>query len=116
MWTLNLLMPKIGKTTTITNFETPITGVFKTQNESIEIISLLIEAGADISDRAANGHSVAHGAAGAGLNEVLQHVHELGADLSLPDVAGRTPRDLADDAGFTDTVALIDALLADSGD
>jgi ankyrin repeat protein len=94
--------------------ETPITGVFKTEDEVIEIIDLLIEAGADITDRAANGHTAAHGAAGAGWSRVLQHVHELGVDITLQDVAGRTPRDLAEEAGFTETVALIDSLLGES--
>ena len=92
--------------------EVPISGEFTTGAEATEIMKLLLDAGANINDRAANGQNVAHGAAKAGWNEVLQLVHDLGVDLNTPDVGGHTPRDLAELKGHTETVAFLDQLLS----
>ncbi len=92
--------------------EVPISGEFTTGAEAAEIVKLLLDAGANINDRAANGQNVAHGAGKAGWNEVLQLAHDLGVDLDAPDVGGHTPRDLAMLKGHTETVAFIDELLS----
>jgi len=91
--------------------EVPISGEFTTGPQAAEVVQLLLNAGADIHARAANGHNLAHGAAKAGWNEVLQLAHEQGVDFTARDVGGYTPRDLAVTKGDTETVALIDALL-----
>jgi serine/threonine-protein phosphatase 6 regulatory ankyrin repeat subunit B len=90
--------------------DNPISGAAKTQDEAIEIITLLLEAGASIHDRASNGQTVAHGAAEAGWTRVLEFLYQRGADLSLPDIAGDTPRDLALAGDYSETVAFIDTL------
>ena len=90
--------------------ETPISGAYKTAADAAAIMSLLLAAGADIHQLAANGQNVAHGSAKAGWNEALQFAWEQGVDFSVRDVGGYTPRDLARDMGHMDTVAFIDSL------
>jgi len=90
--------------------EVPISGEFTTGEQAREVVQLLLDAGANIHDVAANGQNAAHGAAKAGWNEVLQLVHELGVDITAKDVGGHTPRDLAELKGHTETVAFIDQL------
>lgn len=92
--------------------DAPISGEFKTAEDAVAIMQLLLDAGANIHDRASNGHNVAHGAAKAGWNAVLQLAYDLGVDFSARDVGGYTPRDLALAKEHHDTVAFIDALLA----
>jgi len=91
--------------------EVPVSGEFTTGAQAAEIVQLLLDAGADIHARASNGHNVAHGAAKAGWNEVLQLAHAQGVDFNARDVGGYTPRDLAVTKGHVETVAFIDELL-----
>lgn len=91
--------------------ENPISGVFTTGAEAAEIMQLLVDAGADIHARAANGQNVAHGAAKAGWNEALQYAFDQGVDFRATDVGGLTPRDLALLKGHTETATFIDSLL-----
>jgi ankyrin repeat protein len=91
--------------------EGPISGEFTTGAQAAEVVQLLVNAGADIKDVAANGQNVAHGAAKAGWNEVLQLAYDQGVDLAATDVGGHTPRDLAELKGRVDTMAFIDQLL-----
>lgn len=89
----------------------PLAGQFTTGAQAAEIVQTLMAAGANIQDRAANGQNIAHGAAKAGWNEVLQIAHEQGVDLEARDVGGHTPRDLAELKGHAETIAFLDALL-----
>lgn len=91
--------------------ETPLAGLYTTGKQAAEVMQLLLDAGADIHYRAANGQNVAHGSAKAGWNEALQLAHDQGVDLTLRDVGGYTPRDIAQNMGHLDTVAFIDSLL-----
>jgi uncharacterized protein len=90
--------------------EVPISGQFTTGAQAAQVTQLLLEAGADIHAVAANGQNVAHGAAKAGWNEVLQLAHEQGVDFSARDVGGYTPRDLAEIEGHAHTLAFLDAV------
>lgn len=92
--------------------EYPISGEYKTGEDAVEIMNLLLEAGANINDMASNGQNVAHGAAKAGWNEVLQLAYDQGVDLNARDVGGLTPRDLAEMKGHQETIAFLDTLLA----
>jgi ankyrin repeat protein len=91
--------------------EFPLSGQYTTGAEAAETVKLLLAAGANIQDRAANGQNIAHGAAKAGWNEVLLLAHEQGVDLAARDVGGLTPRDLAVLKGQQDSIALLDSLL-----
>jgi ankyrin repeat protein len=91
--------------------DVPISGQFTTDAEATEIMKLLLDAGANIHDRASNGQNVAHGAAKAGWNAALQLAHDQGVDFTARDVGGYTPRDLALAKGHVETVAFIDELL-----
>lgn len=90
---------------------TPLSGEFTTGAQALAVMQLLIDAGADIFEQAANGQNIAHGAAKAGWNEVLQYAYDQGVDLNAPDVGGHTPRDLAELVGHQDTIAFLDTLL-----
>ncbi len=91
--------------------ETPVSGAYKTGADAARIMELLLAAGADIHQLAANGQNVAHGAAKAGWNEALQFAWEQGVDFSVRDVGGYTARDLALGMGHMDTVTYIDSLM-----
>ncbi|MES2624734.1 MAG: ankyrin repeat domain-containing protein [Pseudomonadota bacterium] len=91
--------------------EVPISGEFTTGAQAAEIVKLLVDAGANIKDRASNGQNVAHGAAKAGWNDVLQLAFDQGVDFNATDIGGYTPRDLAEIKGHAETVAFIDGLL-----
>jgi ankyrin repeat protein len=90
--------------------DAPLSGQYTTGAEAVEIMQLLLKAGANIHDRASNGQNVAHGAAKAGWNEVLQLAYDKGVDFNAKDVGGYTPRDLAVARGRVETVAFIDKL------
>ena len=91
--------------------ESPISGEFKTGADAVAVMQLLLDAGADINDRAANAQNVAHGSAKAGWNDAIEFAYEQGVDLNARDVGGYTPRDLAEMMGHQETVAFIDELL-----
>lgn len=92
--------------------DVPLSGQYTTDADALEIVNLLLAAGANVKDVAANGQNMAHGAAKAGWNKVLQLAWDKGVDITAKDVGGLTPRDLAQMKGQTDTIALIDKLLA----
>ncbi len=89
----------------------PLSGQFTTGAAAAEIMQLLLKAGANIHDRAANGQNVAHGAARTGWNEVLQLAWDNGVDFNARDIGGYTPRDLALARGHGETVKFIDKLV-----
>lgn len=91
--------------------EVPISGEFTTAEQAAEGVQLLVDAGANIYDRAANGQNAAHGAAKAGWNAVLQLAYDQGVDFNAQDVGGYTPRDLAEAKGHVETVTFIDQLM-----
>ena len=93
--------------------ESPISGAFTTGEDAAEIMSLLLDAGANIHELAANGQNVAHGSAKAGWNAALQFAFDQGVDLNARDVGGYTPRELALTMGHLETVEFIDVLLGD---
>jgi ankyrin repeat protein len=89
----------------------PLSGQYTTGAQAAAIVKLLMDSGANIKDYASNGQNIAHGAAKAGWNEVLQLAWDNGVDFTAKDVGGLTPRDLAQMKGRTETVELIDKLL-----
>ena len=89
----------------------PLSGQYTTGAQAAAIVKLLMDSGANIKDYASNGQNIAHGAAKAGWNEVLQLAWDHGVDFTAKDVGGLTPRDLAQMKGRTETVELIDKLL-----
>jgi len=88
----------------------PVSGQFTTDEEAVGIMQQLLDAGANIQDLAANGQNVAHGAAEAGWNAVLEFALAHGVDLNARDVGGHTPRELAQARGQLETVAFLDNL------
>jgi serine/threonine-protein phosphatase 6 regulatory ankyrin repeat subunit B len=99
--------------------ETPILGAFKTGQDALLTVKALHEAGAPLDEVAIGTHRVggmtaAHGAAQEGWSEVIEYLHDVGADINRPSEDKSTPRALAMAAGHGDTVALIDKLLGTS--
>ncbi len=101
----------------------PSRGVFRTVEDSVTAVELLVAAGADVNARADNGRTAAHGAAQMGWNPVLVALHEHGADFTFADAQRRTPLDIARgsfEAAFLDsppephddTIALLERLTA----
>jgi len=103
----------------------PTIGRFKTGAQAVATMKLLVAAGASLDVRSQQvaaefqkkplaGLTPAHGAAREGWSEVIQYLHDAGADIDAkttsPDQS--TPRDLAAAKGHDETVALIDKLLA----
>jgi ankyrin repeat protein len=91
----------------------------------MEIIKLLLDAGADINQRAGDGGTALHGAAGRGRNEVINLLVAKKADLTVKDTRGRTAADVANGVGggafgraaqtYPETGALLNKLMADAG-
>jgi ankyrin repeat protein len=106
--------------------EQDTTGRYKTQEQAIAAIELLLAHGADPNTRDAGGRSALHGAALQGYNEVIEHLAAKGMDLQAQDDKGFTPLDtalgLAGGFGFAgvegivreDTAAVIRSLLANT--
>jgi ankyrin repeat protein len=97
--------------------ETPILGAFKTGQDALAVVKALHDAGARLEEAGigtsrVGGMTAAHGAAQEGWSEVLEYLHEIGADINRPSDDGATPRAVALAAGHEDTVAVIDKLLA----
>ncbi len=105
--------------------EFPTIGRYKTGDDAVATMKLLLAAGADMNARsfalAANyqgpargGLTAAHGAAREGWSPVIRYLHDIGADIGakLTSADGSTPRDLAVAEENKETVALIDELLA----
>jgi ankyrin repeat protein len=99
--------------------ETPILGAFKTGQDALLTVKALHEAGAPLDEvaigtRRVGGMTAAHGAAQEGWSEVIEYLHDVGADINRQSEDKSTPRALAMAAGHADTVALIDKLLGTS--
>lgn len=94
----------------------PTRGRYKTEGASIEVIGLLLSAGADINAisgdptkrpgfstdkpvfnrfNAVSGRSALHAAAGQGWNEIIQYLIDSGAQQQQKDARGMTPIDMA---------------------
>ncbi|MEJ1964870.1 MAG: ankyrin repeat domain-containing protein [Gammaproteobacteria bacterium] len=100
-------------------------GRYQTEEQAMEIIKLLLDAGADINQRATDGGTALHGAAGRGRNEVVNFLVARNADLAIKDSRGRTAADVASGVGggafgrapdpHPETAALLNKLMADAG-
>jgi ankyrin repeat protein len=101
-------------------------GRYQTEEQAVEITKLLLDAGADINQRANDGGTALHGAAGRGRNDLVNLLVSRKADPSIKDGRGRTPVDIANGVGggafgrgpaeaFPETVALLKKLTADTG-
>jgi uncharacterized protein len=80
------------------------TGRLKTEAETIETITLLLQAGADVNAVDSNGRTALHGAAQKGYDRVVGFLAGRGARLDTKDRRGLTPLDaamgLAGNGGF----------------
>ena len=65
------------------------------EDESIEVITTLLERGADINAVNELGETAAHGAAQRGADKIMRFLAEKGARLDVRDKQGRTPMDEA---------------------
>ncbi len=92
--------------------EYPVIGRYKTAEQAVATMKILLAAGANADERSKAGLTAAHGAAQAGWPAVLRYLDEIGADLVARNLAKQTPRDLAVEAEKKETVAVIDELLA----
>ena len=101
----------------------PIRGRYKTGDDAVKTINLLLAAGADINVRTGalsfgyrrsprRGLTAAHGAAFEGWPQVIRFLHDLGMDIDAPSDDGATPRDMAVIQEKHETVAVIDELTA----
>jgi len=115
---VNALMLAAG----LGNAEQDTTGRFKTQEDIIRTVDILMGQGLDINAADNRGRTALHGAALQGFDEVVEALVERGADLGALDQDGLTPLDhargLAGGFGFSggegrvqeSTVALIEQL------
>ncbi len=116
------LMAAAGLGTT----EQDTTGRYKTQVQAIGAIQLLLDRGADVNARAADGRTALHGAALQGYDDVIEFLASKGADLQAKDNKGFSVLDtalgLAGGFGFSGhegvrregTAALLRKLMGDS--
>lgn len=70
-------------------------GKFKTPQQAVECIELLVKAGADVNARDEKGQTALHGAALWGWNDVVKTLVAHNADLGAKDAKGMTPLDSA---------------------
>jgi len=77
------------------NGSNPTRGRFKTQQDALESVRLLAEAGAQVNARNATGLTPLHSAAAKGWNDVVKELAARGADLKAADASGATPLDAA---------------------
>ena len=70
-------------------------GRYKTEEQALEAVKLLLDAGASIQARDRNGQTALHGATGWGWNSLIETLVAGGADLYAKDSRGRTAADLA---------------------
>lgn len=79
----------------LANNEIDTRGKFKTQQEAIATIELLVQGGADVNARDQRGQTALHGAALWGWNDVVKTLVAHRADLTAKDARGMTPLDSA---------------------
>ena len=88
---------------------------------AIDVVTLLVEAGADV--RAVNeaDFNALHGGAFRGSNEIIQYLLDQGADIDAQDFRGRTPYRIAEGAqrplqfqGWPETAAFLETVGADT--
>ncbi len=70
-------------------------GRYKTQEQSIDAVNLLLAAKVNINDRDRNGQTALYGAAQWGWNDLVKTLVAHNADLTVKDVRGRTAADIA---------------------
>jgi uncharacterized protein len=75
--------------------EQDTTGRYKTEQQAIESIRILMEAGLDVNDTDRRGRTALHGAALQGYDEVIRFLAGQGARLDVEDRNGHTPLDAA---------------------
>jgi ankyrin repeat protein len=101
-------------------------GRYQTEEQAVEIVRMLLDAGVDINQRANDGGTALHGAAGRGRNALVTLLVSRKADPTIKDARGRTPADVANGIGggafgrgatetYPETAALLQRLTADSG-
>ncbi len=90
----------------------PINSAAANRNEdnALELVRLLVEAGADVDAAQRSGWTPLHQASAHGFESLASYLLESGADRTLKGENGQNAADLARDAGF---VSLADALSAD---
>jgi ankyrin repeat protein len=88
---INPLMAAAGLGTT----EEDTTGRYKTQEQAIAAIQLLLERGLPVNATDANGRTALHGAALQGYDDVIKFLAANGADLDVQDAKGFTALDTA---------------------
>jgi ankyrin repeat protein len=103
--------------------ESDITGRYKTQQQMIDVIRLCIDLGLDINARSNSGQTAIFGAATFGMTDVVEFLHDNGAELDYVDNSDISPLDAAsgkaggygfvgsDGVYHDETVALIQSLL-----
>jgi uncharacterized protein len=70
-------------------------GKFRTELDAVASAQALLDAGADVNARDANGRTALHAAAALGYNDVVRLLVERGADVAAKDAEGSTPVDAA---------------------
>jgi ankyrin repeat protein len=75
--------------------EQDTTGRYKTEEQAIEAIQLLLDLGTDVNAASTDGRTALHGAALQGYDEVIKYLAGHGADLEATDKKGFTALDTA---------------------
>ncbi len=70
-------------------------GRYRTQEQAIESVQLLLDSGAAIDDRDNQGQTALYGAAALGWNDLVRTLAANRADLNVKDAQGRTAADIA---------------------
>jgi ankyrin repeat protein len=70
-------------------------GRYKTQDQAIGAVNLLLASGVNINDRDRNGQTALYGAAQWGWNDLVKALVARNADLTVKDARGRTAADIA---------------------
>jgi ankyrin repeat protein len=70
-------------------------GRYKTEDQAVQAVELLLKSGAGINARDRNGQTALHGAAGWGFNSLVKTLAANKVDLAAKDSQGRTAADIA---------------------
>jgi ankyrin repeat protein len=70
-------------------------GRYRTQEQAVQAVEMLLAAGASLDDRDRNGQTALHGAAAWGWNDMVNTLAARGVDLQAKDAQGRTAADIA---------------------